>query len=191
MARLRSPEKRRAILEAAVEEIAQAGLSAPTSRIARRAEVAEGTLFTYFATKDDLLNQLYLELKAEFYDHVNPSFPEYAPLRDRAWHIWSKFVGWSLERPLKRKVSVQLNVSDVITQKTRAQAALGRELIDATFKELAHSEAVRGLPPSFAGSVMSSFQEAALDLVAKQPKQHKQLIERTFNVFWRIFEDGR
>jgi len=56
MARMRSPEKRKALLEAAVLEIDASGLSAPTSRIASRAGVAEGTLFTYFANKDALLN---------------------------------------------------------------------------------------------------------------------------------------
>ena len=35
---------------------------APTSAIAAAAGVAEGTLFTYFKTKDELLNELYREL---------------------------------------------------------------------------------------------------------------------------------
>ena len=51
MARARSPEKRGAILEAAVHEIAEEGLGAPTAKIARRAGVAAGTLFTYFETR--------------------------------------------------------------------------------------------------------------------------------------------
>jgi len=53
MARVRSPAKRTAILRAAVHEIAEAGLGAPTAKIARRAGVAAGTLFTYFATKEE------------------------------------------------------------------------------------------------------------------------------------------
>ena len=51
MARPKDPEKHRAILDAAVEEIAETGLGAPTAKIAKRAGIAEGTLFTYFATK--------------------------------------------------------------------------------------------------------------------------------------------
>ena len=67
MARVRSPEKRSAILQAAVHEIAKVGLGAPTAKIARRAGVAAGTLFTYFANKEELLNELYLELTGERY----------------------------------------------------------------------------------------------------------------------------
>ena len=58
MARPKSPEKREAILNAAAEEIANSGLGVATAKIARRASIAEGTLFTYFPTKDDLLNAL-------------------------------------------------------------------------------------------------------------------------------------
>jgi AcrR family transcriptional regulator len=51
MARPRSEDKRNAILEAATEVVAEQGVSAPTARIAKRAGVAEGTLFTYFENK--------------------------------------------------------------------------------------------------------------------------------------------
>ena len=65
MPRPRSDEKRIAILEAATRVIVTQGLSAPTAGIAKEAGVANGSLFTYFETKTDLFNQLYLELKDE------------------------------------------------------------------------------------------------------------------------------
>jgi AcrR family transcriptional regulator len=68
MARPLSEDKRTAILEAATEVVATLGLSAPTAKIAKGAGVAEGTLFTYFANKDELLNRLYQELKMDLRD---------------------------------------------------------------------------------------------------------------------------
>jgi AcrR family transcriptional regulator len=88
MARIKSPEKRSAILQAAVREIAEVGLGAPTAKIARRAGLAAGTLFTYFANKEELLNELYLELKIEVYRRVNTNFPRRANLEQRARHVW-------------------------------------------------------------------------------------------------------
>ena len=52
-------------MAAATRIIVTQGLSAPTATIAKEAGVANGSLFTYFETKADLFNQLYLELKAE------------------------------------------------------------------------------------------------------------------------------
>jgi AcrR family transcriptional regulator len=187
MARARSPEKRSAILEAAVREIAAAGLGAPTAKIGARAGVAEGTLFTYFASKDELLKELYVELKSEVYARMNAGFPEKASLERRAWHVWSTFLGWAVEFPEKRKVSVQLNLSDLVDAETRARVAGQRGAIDATLAELGKRAALRGLPAGFAAATMSAMQEATMDFIAKQPKRREELIQRAFAVFWRLF----
>jgi AcrR family transcriptional regulator len=65
MPRPKSDKKRNAILKAATGIIVTQGLSAPTAGIAKEAGIANGSLFTYFETKADLFNQLYLELKIE------------------------------------------------------------------------------------------------------------------------------
>src|ERR1700674_74915 len=136
MARVKSPEKRAAILRAAVHEIAEAGLGAPTAKIARRAGVAAGTLFTYFTEKEELLNELYLELKGEGYTTGNSNVPHKGSLERRARHIWSGLLDWTIEFPEKRKVSAQLNVSDLITPATRIRTAAERGGIDGTLSEL-------------------------------------------------------
>ena len=185
MARARSPEKRSAILQAAVYEIAETGLGATTAKIASRAGVAAGTLFTYFATKEELLNELYLELKVEVYSRLNAGFPHQASLERRARHVWSSFLDWAVESPEKRKVSVQLNLSDLVTPETRAKAAAQRGAVDAALSELGNRVALRGLPAGFAAATMAAMQEAAMDFIQKQPKQRKELIERSFRIFWR------
>jgi len=184
MARVRSPEKRTAILQAAVHEIAEVGLGAPTAKIARRAGVAAGTLFTYFANKEELLNQLYLELKGEVYTRVNANFPHQGSLERRARHIWSSFLDWAIEFPERRKVSLQLNVSDRITPETRMRTAAQRGTIDGTLSELGTRGALRG-PAGFAAATMAAMQEATMEFMAKQPKQREELIERAFQVLWR------
>ena len=45
----------------------RSGSALLTAKIARRAGVAAGTLFTYFANKEELLNELYVELMGEVY----------------------------------------------------------------------------------------------------------------------------
>jgi AcrR family transcriptional regulator len=74
MARPRSDDKRKAILRAGVQVFAQRGLNAPTAAISAAAGVAEGALFVYFKTKDNLLNQLYREIKLELADAMMSSF---------------------------------------------------------------------------------------------------------------------
>src|SRR6202035_413491 len=119
MARPRSADKRTAILEAATEVVAVLGVSAPTAKIAKGASVAEGTLFTYFANKDELLNRLYLELKTGLRDAILDGYPSGGSLIDRSRHFWDRYIGWGSAHPLKRRAMRQLAVSDRITEKCK------------------------------------------------------------------------
>jgi AcrR family transcriptional regulator len=119
MARPLSEDKRAAILEAATEVVAMLGVSAPTAKIAKGAGVAEGTLFTYFANKDELLNRLYLELKMDLRDAMMTGYPAGKSLIDRNRHVWDRFIGWGSAHPLKRRAMRQLAVSDRITEESK------------------------------------------------------------------------
>jgi AcrR family transcriptional regulator len=188
MARPRSPEKRNAILQAAVQEIVETGLGAATAKIAQRAGIASGTLFTYFATKEELFNELYLELKAELYARIGGDFPLKASLERRVRHIWFAFCQWSLDFPDKRKVSLQLGVSDIILPETRTKAAVaGRSTIDATMAELGKRAKQHGLPEGFPSATISAMQEAMMEFISKQPRRRDELIEQTFEALWRAF----
>jgi AcrR family transcriptional regulator len=122
MARPKSDEKRSAILEAATRVIVAQGLSAPTAGIAKKAGVANGSLFTYFETKTDLFNQLYLELKAGMASAAMKDLPEGAELREQFFHIWWNWMNWARAYPEKRRALAQLAVSDEITPATRIAA---------------------------------------------------------------------
>jgi TetR/AcrR family fatty acid metabolism transcriptional regulator len=66
MARKRSDDKRRRILDAAVKVFARKGyFGAKVSEIARRASVADGTIYLYFRNKEDILVSLFDEVMAE------------------------------------------------------------------------------------------------------------------------------
>jgi hypothetical protein len=88
VARPKSEDKRNAILDAATRVFAERGLTAaPTSEISKEAGVAEGTLFTYFKTKDDLMNALYREIKLELADAMMSGFPRKKSVRTRLQHV--------------------------------------------------------------------------------------------------------
>jgi TetR/AcrR family fatty acid metabolism transcriptional regulator len=69
MARASTGNKRERILDAAVVEIARRGYGATTvAMIARRAGVADGTIYLYFKNKDEILVQLFERAMGRFID---------------------------------------------------------------------------------------------------------------------------
>lgn len=95
MARPKSEDKKQALLEAATAAFAQSGIAASTSAIARSAGVAEGTLFRYFATKDELLNELYLAIKLRLVRTMIAGLdPDEKRPKENARNIWNSYIDW-------------------------------------------------------------------------------------------------
>src|SRR5260370_29428206 len=66
MPRPRTEDKQKRILEAAVKVFARKGyFAARVSEIARKAGVADGTIYLYFRSKEDILVKLFDEVMAE------------------------------------------------------------------------------------------------------------------------------
>ncbi|MEA1065014.1 TetR/AcrR family transcriptional regulator [Erwinia sp. HR93] len=124
MARPKSEDKRIALLQAATVAIAQAGISASTASIARSAGVAEGTLFRYFATKDDLLNALYIWLKHDLGSIILQQVDfEAASPKQQLNSVWDNYIDWGITHPLANACMRHLAVSGKITQETEQQVA--------------------------------------------------------------------
>jgi AcrR family transcriptional regulator len=185
MARPRSEDKRMAILEAATEEVARLGVSAPTAKIAKDAGVAEGTLFTYFANKDELLNQLYLVLKLDLRDTMMRGYPSGKGLIDRCRHVWNSYVGWGLAHPQKRKALGQLVVSDRVTEMNKK---LGSEPFGEVHEMLRESVAggvLKDQPPGFASAIMNAMAETTMEFIAREPGKAKRYTTAGFEAFWK------
>ncbi|MBE1162451.1 TetR/AcrR family transcriptional regulator [Dyella acidiphila] len=184
MARPRSEDKRNAILEAATEVVAEQGVSAPTAKIAKRAGVAEGSLFTYFENKDVLLNQLYLALKEELRHAMLDGFPAAERLAAQAHHVWNGYVDWGVANPLKRKAMSQLTVSDRITAQTKEAGSAGFARVSAMLQESLAGGALKDQPPSFVGAILSSLAETTMDFITREPALAERYKSAGFEAFW-------
>jgi AcrR family transcriptional regulator len=184
MALPRSEEKRSAILTAATEVVAMLGVSAPTAKIAKGAGVAEGTLFTYFASKDELLNQLYLELKMDLRDAVMAGYPAGQSLIDRSRHFWDRYIGWGSTHPLKRRAMRQLAVSDRITEETKKLLGDAFGEFNGMVRECAAGGAMKQQPASFVSAILIAIADTTMDFIAREPAQAKRYTKAGFEAFW-------
>jgi AcrR family transcriptional regulator len=185
MPRPKSDEKRIAILEAATRVIVMQGLSAPTMVIAKEAGVANGSLFTYFATKTDLFNQLYLDLKMEMASGTM-NLPVDAEVREQFLHLWKKWMNWAVSNPDKRRAFAQLSVSDEITLETRAAGhKMMAPVADLLERARAHGP-MQKVPKGFQVALMNSVAEATMDFMTQDPANAKKHSKEGFDALWRM-----
>jgi AcrR family transcriptional regulator len=184
MARPRSDDKRDAILAAATSVFAEGGLSAPTSAISKAAGIAEGTLFTYFATKDDLLNALYRQIKLEVAEVLMSGFARKKDIRGKLRHIWDAFVSWGLANPERRKVLAQLLVSGKLTNETKAVGAAPFAEVEVMAREAIAQGAIRDLPLEFIVAMMEALTQATIELMAANPSSAAKYRTWGFEALW-------
>jgi AcrR family transcriptional regulator len=185
MARPKSEDKRDAIMAAASRVIASQGLGAATATIAKQAGVSNGSLFTYFETKADLLNQLYVELKTEMAVTALGGLPAGADLRKQTFHIWSNWMDWAVSDPGKRRALAQLGVSDEITPASRAAGHKTMAGIAELMEQLRANGSMCKAPMAFVAAIMNSMAETTMDFMIQDPKNADKHCRVGFDALWR------
>jgi AcrR family transcriptional regulator len=185
MVRPRSEDKRDAILDSAVRLFAAHGIgSTPTSAISRAARVAEGTLFTYFATKEQLVNEVHRVVKREVGEAIMSAYPKAADARARFLHIWDRYVHWGVTHPEKYRVLAQLQASAALTDDTRALAASGLKEIERLAKDSIRKKRIRSLPLPYLSALMSAMAETTIGYVALNRNARLDYSAAGFEIFW-------
>jgi AcrR family transcriptional regulator len=186
VARPRSEDKRNAIFDAATRLFAERGLTAaPTSEISKQAGVAEGTLFTYFKTKDDLLNALYRELKLDLAGAMMSDFPRKKHVRIRLRHVWDRYVNWGIANPKQRKVLAQLTVSEVLTEDSRSAAGAPFVELQSMIRDAIEQRVFRNdVPVELIAKSLAALVEATIDLTVLNRSKAKQYRDSGFQMFW-------
>jgi AcrR family transcriptional regulator len=184
MAKPRSEDKRNAILDAATEVFADRGLGAATAAISRAAGVAEGTLFTYFQTKDELINTLYREIKLELADAMMSDFPRRAGIRDRLHHVWDRYVTWGVDNPVQEKVLRQMNLWVGLTEESRRAGILPFLEIEKMAEAAVAQRILVDRPLDFIRAAMNALADTTIDFM-RRDTQHAEMYKTTgFAMLW-------
>jgi AcrR family transcriptional regulator len=185
MARPKSQEKKMHLLLAAAEAVAERGIGAPTALIAKRAGVAEGTLFCYFATKEVLLNELYLYLCRELNASTSRAVDPHLPWEQRMRALWNSYIEWGVTHQVWSRAMNQLSVTEILTDETRQEEALlypDPELMET----ILHNKIFAGLPHSFGNSIVVSIADTTVVYAAADPAKAEEYKASGFKAFWGI-----
>ena len=186
MPRPRSEDKRAAIMSAATRVVAAEGLGAATATIAREAGVSNGSLFTYFDTKADLLNQLYLELKTEMGTAALGGLPADGDVREQILRMWSRWLRWATAYPEKRRALAQLEVSDEITSVTHHTGSRAMTGVAELLERSRENGPMRDAPLAFVVALANALAEATIDFIINDPDNADAHGRTGFDAFWRM-----
>lgn len=186
MARPRSDNRRGAIMSAAIRVIASQGLGAPTATIAKEAGVSNGSLFTYFETKADLLNRLYVELKVEMAAAAVDGLPTESDLRTQMLHMWSHWLRWATSCPERCRTLAHLDVADAITVESHQAASHALVGVRTLLERSREHGPMRDASPEFVVALMSALADATSDFMIHDPANADNHCMAAFEALWRM-----
>lgn len=181
-------DKRTLILESAIELFATNGFwNTPTSQISKHAKVSTGTLFNYFPSKDALIDEVYLRLKHEQAGYLATGYPHNGTVKERAEHIWFRYIDWGVHNVVRYKLLQQMKLSDMISEEVQMQSMSEWAFAANLTAEGIASGVYRDVTAEYLNQIVFALLEAAVTYATANELTNMPLtkhITRTFEIFW-------
>jgi AcrR family transcriptional regulator len=181
-------DKQREILNAALKLFVEHGFHAtPTSKIAKEAGVANGTLFHYYKTKDELIVALYVDIKTRLSACMKTGENGYLPIKEKCREFFIGALNWGMQNMTEFRFVQQFMSSPYLLmlapEEIQKQSRLAMDLINEGIK----AKVLRKMPVEFIHTLLSSQLfgiNQYLMTVKPTPAAQKKLIEESFEMVW-------
>lgn len=161
---------------------------APTSAISAAAGIAEGTLFRYFKSKDELLNELYRELRKEL-DRELVDYPFGANAQTRLRFVWDRYLSLAMQYPKRLKVLRQLRSSGRLFKDSETPTMALMEVLHST-KEAAELGGFERASAEFLVLLFRAQAEATAEFIGAHRDLDAESREVGFKMIWRGLAGG-
>ncbi|QNF32832.1 TetR/AcrR family transcriptional regulator [Adhaeribacter swui] len=181
-------DKRERLLEAALHLFVEHGFhNTPTSKIAREAGIANGTLFYFFPTKDDLVTALYLELKNRMAQDIAGEIQNKDTLHDIMEAYYTASLNWALQHKTEFRFMEQFNSSPYLKQIAEEEIRRNKQPLLNLLQDGIKNQIIKPLDEEIILTLITGHAFSVNQyLITKQfekPKQD-QVIQLTFDLLW-------
>ncbi|WP_445737923.1 TetR/AcrR family transcriptional regulator [Mariniflexile sp.] len=118
----KSQIKKEALVRATINLVNNNGFhAAPMSKIAKMAEVSPGTIYLYFENKQDLINQVYIDVKAAFSKFAFKDYQEDFSVEKGFENIWKNIAEFKLKEVEEAMFLSQCDNTPMIDEPSRKE----------------------------------------------------------------------
>ena len=118
----KSIDKRNALIKATIELVNNNGFHAtPMSKIAKMAKVSPATIYLYFQNKQDLVNQTYIQVKAEYTKFAFATYSDDMPVEKGFEIIWKRIAQFKLIECENAMFLAQCDNTPMIDEQSRQE----------------------------------------------------------------------
>lgn len=181
-------DKKKQLLQTALELFVEFGFhNTPTSRIAKEAGIANGTLFYFYPTKDDLVIALYLDIKRRVAEYIADCIKDKVSVKDVLKGYYSATLHWALDNKMEFRFIEQFNTSPYLKHITSEEIDRHIAPILDVLKQGIQDNVIKPIDVDIILILISGHTFGINTyLVAKQASAEEQelIINDTFELLW-------
>ncbi|MCU4173835.1 TetR/AcrR family transcriptional regulator [Carboxylicivirga sp. N1Y90] len=144
----KSIEKRAALLKATLCLINHEGIQgASMAKVAKMAKASPATIYLYFENKQDMVNQLYLEVKTAFAEKTFEEYKAEAPVKKNFERIWFNMSQFKLNQPEEASFLSQCDNTPMIDEQTQQEGLKYLQPLFDLWKQGQEEEIIKPISP--------------------------------------------
>jgi AcrR family transcriptional regulator len=183
-------EKTKKILEAALRLFVEYGFhGTPTSRIAEEAGVANGTLFNKFATKNELIVALFIDIESRMSRYVSENAKQENTYKDTFKGMYFATLYWALDNNTEFRFIQQVKSSPFVSLIAPAEIEKAHKPLRELLNQGISDKIIKPLPADYMVMLISSITYGLHDYLISsnfnKPKLHA-MISDTFELIWSM-----
>ncbi len=176
------------IITTAIHLFAKEGVGVSTAKIAKVANVSNGTLFNYFETKQVLIDSVYVHIKTRMASYIIDPINLEGELHDIFLDVWLSFARWCKENPLEKTTLDLLKTSQVLSDDVMDEGNQAWLKIDEKVDQGITDGILIKLPDDLACSICEGILDSTLSYIQSRnipQSEVASVIEKSFNIFWK------
>lgn len=148
-------DKIAAIFEATLALISEQGLHAtPMSQIADKAKIGMGTIYHYFPSKENLINALYLDIKAKMLGILKATYDARASVEESVKQLLHAVITYYVAQPSSLYFAEQCENSPIITESTKEEGMRSAGPLLELFCRAKQENLLKELPLDVLGALL-------------------------------------
>lgn len=179
-------DKKAALLKAALKLFTERGFhGTSTAQISKEAGVATGTLFNYFPTKEDLINDLYFDVKGKLSRSMGEDLQTQSTFHDKLKKIWYNMIEWGLNNQEDFLFVGQFCSSPYITSYTREEVSKEYVFLHDLMKEGIANGDIKDYSAELVMAMFYQSSRTVVNLILdSEPQDKDKVIADGFQVIW-------
>ncbi|MFA4876702.1 MAG: TetR/AcrR family transcriptional regulator [Methanoregula sp.] len=186
-------DKQEAILDAALRLFTERGFfGTPTSLISKEAGVATGTLFFYFKTKEELIDTLYLRVKAEAAEAMCSGLSGEPGVQAKLNRLGRNAIAWGMEHAEKMKFMEQFAHSPFVSTSAQEEGMSRFLFLPDLIEEGIREGTIRDYDKKLLVFMMASSFSGLIARVAtaKSDAERERIMNQGMEFIWNGFSAG-